>query len=57
MVEGAAAMAVVELTEPQWDGSKLAFTATPVGDIPVAATDVSLFVDQFPTTVNDQITD
>lgn len=50
-------MAVVELTEPQWDGSKLAFTATPVGDIPVAATDVSLFVDQFPTTVNDQITD
>lgn len=57
-VDGAAISSVVELSDPRFEGAKLVFTATLVeGDVPSAAADVSVFVDAFPTAVNDQITD
>ena len=57
-IDGHLVNAVIELTKPSLSGDKLSFEMKLVeGKVPEGGTDVVLFVDAFPTAVNNQITD
>ncbi len=58
VADGQQVSSVVELSEPRFEGTTLVFTAAALeGAVLPAAEEVSVFVDAFPTAVNDQITD
>ena len=58
LVDGQMQTAVVELTDPVLDGSTLRYKVIVLeGAVPPQGEVPSLFVDAFPTAVNDQITD
>ena len=57
-VGGKLANAVVKLTNPRFVGNSLKFDSKLLeGSLPIGGSDVVLFIDAFPTAVNDQITD
>ena len=57
-VDGALQTAVVELSDPRDKATGVAYTVALIeGDLPTGGGPAILFVDAFPTAVNDQITD